>query len=394
VLLQVLAFKLEVDLPQLSCSLSRLEVFMAKLVFSSLRYTLSLAKAKEDGGGGAGGGKMEEELGEKDTKEDKDDDEEAALGSLLEQHGEVVLDDEESSENKQWCAHVDNSIHLGIKHLEINALPEEVDSAEGSEEPGLLLLLSGFTATIWPAQTSIKKVLTANRSEHELQVWCLFLSIKETSVLLMCSQCVPIVFLSGVVRLTEHKGNAWRTHTRDHQTPRPPLSLETCPRRAPSAPQGGGARGGGGGGQNNQNPPQAPTPPPPPHPPPPHPRTTPAPPPPPGPPWAVGHGGGGGGGHDTHHGASAAQEDGHGGERHQSSSADSTRAPRVGRGCLPPPPPLALWQPVRSPFQGPSLCRPRDGGGGRAEGGGEGKKKKKEGKTKTALQVCMETDLL
>jgi hypothetical protein len=322
VLLQVLAFKLEVDLPQLSCSLSRLEVFMAKLVFSSLRYTLSLAKAKEDGGGGAGGGKMEEELGEKDTKEDKDDDEEAALGSLLEQHGEVVLDDEESSENKQWCAHVDNSIHLGIKHLEINALPEEVDSAEGSEEPGLLLLLSGFTATIWPAQTSIKKVLTANRSEHELQVWCLFLSIKETSVLLMCSQCVPIVFLSGVVRLTEHKGNAWRAHTRDHQTPRPPLSLETCPRRAPSAPQGGGARGGGGGG------------------------------------------------HDTHHGASAAQEDGHGGERHQSSSADSTRAPRVGRGCLPPPPPLALWQPVRSPFQGPSLCRPRDGGGGAGGGGG------------------------
>jgi hypothetical protein len=121
---EVLAFKLEVELPQLSCSLSRLEVFMAKLVFSSLRYTLSLAKAKEDGGGGGGGGKMEEELGEKDTKEEKDDDEEAALGSLLEQHGEVVLDDEESSENKQWCAHVDNSIHLGIKHLEINAVPE------------------------------------------------------------------------------------------------------------------------------------------------------------------------------------------------------------------------------------------------------------------------------
>jgi len=85
---EVLSFKIDIEMPHLACSLTRLDVFMIKMVMSALKQALAVTK-EEMVGGGLKQAKSFDSLEEEDEDggevEEKDEEEVAGLDSILEQ---------------------------------------------------------------------------------------------------------------------------------------------------------------------------------------------------------------------------------------------------------------------------------------------------------------------
>ena len=191
---EILAFKISLDFPHLACSLSRNEVFMIKrLVRALARVLRPTPDARNDGGGevraSAAGGRSDEVADEDDEAvdvADKDGDEEETEGldTILKQSAEAVMEEgldlERLSGEDGWCSHVDNRIDVHIKSLQVRAVPEETGAEDGRADSGVLLLVTGFHVSVWPAAASLKKVASANRMEHRFRVGCEMMSLKET----------------------------------------------------------------------------------------------------------------------------------------------------------------------------------------------------------------------
>ena len=188
----ILAFKIDLDFPSLACSLSRNQVFMIKrLVRALARILRRTPDARSDSGGevraSAAGGRSDEVADEDDDAgdvADKDGDEEEAdgLDTILKQSAEVVMEEglERLSGEDGWCSHVDNRIDVHIKSLQVRAVPEETGAEDGRADSGVLLLVTGFHVSVWPAAASLKQVASANRMEHRFRVGCEMMSLKET----------------------------------------------------------------------------------------------------------------------------------------------------------------------------------------------------------------------
>ena len=163
---EVLAFKLDAEVPHLSCSMSRLEVFMLKMVLRSLKQSLAASKdlasatAKTTLAKNHSSTSLDDEDDDGGEADERDEDEVAGLDSILEQQGELLTEDWGRSELEQWCAHIDNSINIEVKHAEVHAVPEDMGDEGGrGAESGLLLMVAGLSVSIWPAQTSLKRVI-------------------------------------------------------------------------------------------------------------------------------------------------------------------------------------------------------------------------------------------
>jgi len=162
---EVLAFKLDVEIPHLTCSMSRLEVFMLKMVLTAVNQTFAASKdvranSKMPPTKTLSSTLMDDDEEDGGEGDERDDDEVAGLDSLLEQQGELVTEEWNRSENEQWCSHIDNSINVEVRHAEIHAVPEDMgdDGGRGTES-GLLFMVAGLSISIWPAQSSLKKVI-------------------------------------------------------------------------------------------------------------------------------------------------------------------------------------------------------------------------------------------
>lgn len=173
---EVLAFKLDLEIPHLSCSMSRLQVFMLKMVVMSMKQSLAAAKDLVGATGKTTLTKNHSNASlddDDDEAGEADEDDVAGLDSILEQQGELLSEEWEWGRSglEQWCSHIDNSINIEVKHAEIHAVPEEMGQDEGSgAESGLLFMVAGLTVAIWPAQTSLKKVNRICRREMLLAI--------------------------------------------------------------------------------------------------------------------------------------------------------------------------------------------------------------------------------
>jgi hypothetical protein len=110
---ELLAFKLDFEMPEVTCAMSRNEVFMLKMLAEALRTAkedtkAAAAAARDTGGGGAGGMirsgstvslEVEEEEGEADERE-REEEEAQGLDSILELSAEFVT---EEADAQQWC---------------------------------------------------------------------------------------------------------------------------------------------------------------------------------------------------------------------------------------------------------------------------------------------------
>ena len=167
----VLAFRFDLDLKAIKVSMSRRELFMTRHFVSALLAAVSRGSAGHQRNPSA---RLDEEAEAAVAPEAADADESGevdGLDSLLHEQQREAWTDSEAT----WCSHVDDSINVALKQLDLEASRDE-----DGDSPGFLVSIAGVQLRCWPAQGVL--IQTPNpRLEHVLELTLRFLAIKETN---------------------------------------------------------------------------------------------------------------------------------------------------------------------------------------------------------------------
>eukprot|EP00960_Hanusia_phi_P017020 500509-Hanusia_phi.AAC.5 len=181
------SFKVELEIPQVSSSLSRTEVMMLKAIAAALQ---TVKKSKTDDlhaqtFSSNSLSDMAEEAAEEEAEEEAVESQESmdadSLDSLLESQARW------SDSDAKWCPYIDNSIELLVREVQVSVHKEEEAEGGGSrrkreeeeEEEEFLALLTGMHVRFWPAQKS--KTSLPSRTDNILELVVRLFTLKQSN---------------------------------------------------------------------------------------------------------------------------------------------------------------------------------------------------------------------
>ena len=164
----VLAFRFDIDLQAIKVSMSRRELFMTR------HFVSALLAAVARGGSGhqrTPSAKLDEDAeASADTDATEENGDADGLDTLLHEQRDTWTDSEAT-----WCSHVDDSVNIALKQLDLEAFRDEDE-----DSPGFLISVAGAQLRCWPAQ-GVLVTTPAPRVEHVVEITLRFFAIKETN---------------------------------------------------------------------------------------------------------------------------------------------------------------------------------------------------------------------